>query len=309
MTAGSVLLVGGNGFLGQATARTLSAQGWRVGILSRGAVPDLPPSATWHCGCQANAHVVVPLLDQYGIIVHLASTSTPGTFADRPVLECEENLLQFLRFIEISECRPDLPVVYISSGGAVYGEPPDLPVVESCRLAPISNHAAGKAAAECFLSVQSSRGRRITVLRPSNIYGPGQYLKPGFGVIRTMLEHLRRGTAMDIWGNGESLRDYLYIDDFVSAMQCVVERPIAGTFNLGSGVGYSLNRLREIVERTTGRTLAVDHRPARPIDVKSVVLDSAVFRTAFEWAPTVGLEQGIGWTWQRLEAQEPMVPS
>jgi UDP-glucose 4-epimerase len=241
--------------------------------------------------------VVVPLLDQYGIIVHLASTSTPGTFADRPVMECEENLLQFLRFIEISECRPDLPIVYISSGGAVYGEPPDLPVVESCRLAPISNHAAGKAAAECFLSVQASRGRRITVLRPSNVFGPGQYLKPGFGVIRTMLEHLRRGTAMNIWGDGGSLRDYLYIDDFVSAMQRVVERPIVGTFNLGSGQGHSLNRLREIVERVSERSLTVSYRPRRAVDVGGVVLESAAFRATYGWSTAVGIEEGIRRTW------------
>jgi UDP-glucose 4-epimerase len=242
--------------------------------------------------------VVSPLLDRYGAVVHLASTSTPGTYADRPARECEENLLPLLRFVEISERRPEVPLVFISSGGAIYGQPAELPVVESQRLAPISNHAAGKAAAECFLGVQAARGRRITVLRPSNVYGPGQYLKPGFGVIRTMLEHVRRGTTMAIWGNGETLRDYLYVDDFVEAMRRVLEAPAVGTFNLGSGIGCSLNRLRSIVEEVTGRPLDVSFQAVRSVDVKGVVLDSTAFASAYGWAPVVSLEEGMQRTWE-----------
>lgn len=298
MTGGSVLLVGGNGFLGQALARALSEDGWRVGVLSRGPMPEVLAGVQWYGGSQADPTVVAPLLDQYGAVVHLASTSTPGTYADRPALECEENLLPLLRFVEIAEGRPDVPLVFISSGGAIYGEPPELPVGESLRLAPISNHAAGKAAAECFLGVQAARGRGITVLRPSNIYGPGQYLKPGFGVIRTMLEHVRCRSVMEIWGTGETLRDYLYVDDFVAAMRAVLEDPVPGTFNLGSGVGHSLNRLREVVEQVTGRPLQVDFRPSRSIDVKGVVLDSTAFAAAHEWKAEVLLGEGVRRTWE-----------
>ena len=297
MTAPSVLLVGGNGFLGQALARALSSTGWQVGVLSRGEMPEPLPGVTWHCGSQDDPGVVAPLLDRYGAVVHLASTSTPGTYADRPARECEENLLPLLRFVEISERRPEIPLVFISSGGAIYGQPLELPVGESQRLAPISNHAAGKAAAESFLGVQAARGHRITVLRPSNVYGPGQHLKPGFGVIRTMLEHVRRGTAMTIWGNGETFRDYLYVDDFVEAMRRVLEAPAVGTFNLGSGIGCSLNRLRSIVEEVTGRPLAVSFEPVRSVDVKGVVLDSTMCASIYGWTPTVSLEEGVRLTW------------
>ena len=298
MTKGSVLLVGGNGFLGQVLGRALSESGWQVGVLSRGSVPDMPPGVQWHCGSQDDVAVVAPLLDEYGVLVHLASTSTPGTYADQPARECAENLLPLLKFVEISESRPDIPLVFISSGGAIYGQPQDLPVGESRRLAPISNHAAGKAAAECFLGVQAARGRKITVLRPSNIYGPGQYLKPGFGVIRTMLEYVRRGTTMPIWGNGETLRDYLFVDDFVAAMCAALEAPRSATFNLGSGFGCSLNQLRGIVEEVTGRPLEVSFQPVRSVDVKGVVLDSTAFASTYGWVPVVSLEEGIQRTWE-----------
>jgi UDP-glucose 4-epimerase len=306
MTAPSVLLVGGNGFLGQALARALSSTGWQVGVLSRGEMPCPLPGVEWHGGSQDDPGVVAALLDMYGAVVHLASTSTPGTYADRPARECEENLLPLLRFLEISEGRPEVPLIFISSGGAIYGQPTELPVGESQRLAPISNHAAGKAAAECFLGVQAARGRRVTVLRPSNVYGPGQHLKPGFGVIRTMLEHARRGTAMAIWGDGETLRDYLYVDDFVEAMRRVLEAPTVGTFNLGSGVGVSLNALCRLAERVTARPIRTAYHPARGVDVRAVVLDGDAFQQRYGWQPHIALDEGLRRTWEWLASGWPI---
>jgi UDP-glucose 4-epimerase len=113
-----------------------------------------------------------------------------------------------------------------------------------------------------------------------------------------MLGHVRRGTAVAIWGTGETLRDYLYVDDFVEAMRRVLEAPTVGTFNLGSGIGCSLNRLRSIVEEVTGRPLNISFEPVRSVDVKGVVLDSTVFVSNYGWTPTVPLEEGVRRTWE-----------
>jgi UDP-glucose 4-epimerase len=115
-----------------------------------------------------------------------------------------------------------------------------------------------------------------------------------------MLEHVRRGTAMTIWGDGETLRDYLYVDDFVEAMRRVLEAPAVGTFNLGSGMGVSLNALCRLAERVTARPLETEYKAARGVDVRAVVLDGDAFQQRYGWQPHVALDEGMRRTWEWL---------
>lgn len=171
---------------------------------------------------------------------------------------------------------------------------------------PLSNYGVGKVAVEGFLRVYGRQhGERVTILRPSNVYGPGQPLREGFGVIRAMLEYARGGAAMEFWGDGETVRDFLFIEDWVEACwRLLAPEAQAGIYNIGAGEGCSLNSLRAIVERVTGRELRVCWRPARSVDVRGVVLDSTRLRQATGWAPQVTLEQGIGEMWDWLQNGE-----
>ena len=119
-----------------------------------------------------------------------------------------------------------------------------------------------------------------------------------------MLEHLRRGTVMEIWGDGTSVRDFLYIDDMLSALIRLIDFPHDNnTYNAGSGIGYSLNQLREIVESVCGNKLSAIYRPSRKSDVKTIVLDSSLLSKKTKWNPTVSLELGIELTWKWLKHQ------
>ena len=119
-----------------------------------------------------------------------------------------------------------------------------------------SYHGAGKVALEAFFSVLGQRRPGgLTILRPSNIYGPGQALRAGFGIIPTLLERARDGGKVTIWGDGSSVRDYLYIDDMVAACRLALVGP-SGVYNIGAGVGTSLNELIEQVQQITGRSVA-----------------------------------------------------
>jgi UDP-glucose 4-epimerase len=233
-------------------------------------------------------------------VIHLATTSTPGTYSREPLREGEENLRPLLQLMQALDSCPTIPLVYLSSGGAIYGNPETLPVTEEHDMAPLSYHAAGKAAAEHFLGVFARQGHRVIILRPSNAYGPGQPLKTGFGVIPTLLEHLRRGTPMEIWGDGETVRDYLYIDDLVEACLKALHHPASGIYNVGSGEGHSLNELCRLAERITGRLLEPHYRPSRGGDVKAVVLDICRIRREMGWVPQVDLEEGLRRTWAKL---------
>jgi UDP-glucose 4-epimerase len=135
-----------------------------------------------------------------------------------------------------------------------------------------------------------------------------EVLREGFGAIRTMLEHARQGTAMEFWGDGETVRDFLFIEDWVEACwRLLAPQAPVGVYNVGVGEGCSLNTLRAVVERVTGRELRVRWQPARSVDVRGVVLDSTRLRAATGWAPQLTLEEGIQRMWTWLEAGGGMV--
>jgi UDP-glucose 4-epimerase len=296
--ADGVLLLGGNGFIGQALASRFIQKGRCVHIVSRSKPTFAFCGAHHHTGSLDDAVLLDHLLPKCSTIIHLAATCTPGASANNPSREGEENLLPLLRLLEILSAYTPRPFIFISSGGTVYGDPASLPVTEEAPFAPLSYHGANKVAAELFLSVFARQGWPVMFLRPSNIYGPGQPLRASFGVIRTMLEHMRHGTEMEVWGDGETIRDYLYIDDFTEAVSIALEQKIAGTFNVGGGVGHSLNQLIALAETVTGRKLDVSRKPLRSGDVRSIVLDCQHLRETTGWTPAVALEEGLARTWQ-----------
>jgi len=300
MSEPRVLLLGGTGFLGTALARRLVREQWEVCVVGRRVVNSTMPGVVTRQASLDDVAMLRELLPTYRTVVHLASTTTPGSSAHSPVRETEENVLPALRLLEVLAEFEPVRLIYTSSGGTLYGNPAVLPVAEDQPLWPLSNHGVGKVAVEGFLRVYGRQhGDRVTILRPSNVYGPAQPLREGFGVIRTMLEYVRRGEAMEFWGDGETVRDFLFVEDWVEACWRVLAPEAAvGVYNVGVGEGCSLNSLRAVVERVTGRELRVSWQPARAVDVRGVVLDSARLRAATGWAPQVTLEEGIRQMWE-----------
>lgn len=297
-TTEAVLLVGGTGFIGRALAVRLAAMGREVHVLGRRPVTGFPEGVVVHCGDQGDREVVRPLLARCGAVVHLAGATVPADTVWQPVAEVEASLLPALRFLECAQEFSGRRYVLLSTGGALYGDA-DL-ASEQTRLAPGSYHGAGKLALESFFGVFGQRQPgSVSILRPANVYGPGQPLRAGFGVIRTLLERARDGEPLVVYGDGGAVRDYLYIDDMVAACVAALAAP-AVTCNIGSGQGMALRDLIAIVERVTGKTLAVDHRPARASDVGRIVLDAGLARGSLGWAPEIGLAEGIARTWRGL---------
>lgn len=280
----NVLLLGGTGFIGSALAGRLAQEKISAHIIGR---HDTQRLEQW-----------VP---QCGTVIHLACTTTPGSSANDPGLELG-NLALTLRLLALLRAQPQTHLIFFSSGGTVYGNPARLPVPEDALLAPLSNHGAGKASQEAFCQVLRAQGHAVSILRPSNAYGPGQTLKSGFGLLRTMLEHVRFGTTMEVWGDGENIRDFVYIDDIIDATMGLLKLPQdSATYNLGSGVGYSVNQVRAIVEAACGRQLQTSYRPARGIDVRSMVLDNTRLHARLGWQAAVGLTDGVARTWNWLQ--------
>jgi UDP-glucose 4-epimerase len=294
-----ILVVGGAGFMGRALTSRLLGSGYAVDVLIGHNTSLTHSLARVHTGGLENIALVRQLLAQCQIVIHAASATTPGTSARNPSLESELNLSPTLRFLEVLQAHPDVHLIYMSSGGTVYGDQTLRAISEESPIQPLSYYGAGKAATEIFLNCfQQNFSGRVTILRPSNLYGPGQPFDSRFGVVRAMLEHVRRDTVMNIWGDGNVVRDFIFIDDLVSACVKTIERQTnGGIYNIGSGEGYSLNNVRQVVEEITGRTLRVQYEPPRSIDVERIVLDISRAKQQLEWEPRVSLPQGIRATW------------
>lgn len=284
MKQDGILLLGGTGFIGGALAMRLRREGVPVRIVGRDDIQYLPQ---WLMGCST--------------VVHLASATTPGSSAAQPALE-QVNLDLTRYLVQCLDAHPEIHLIYFSSGGTVYGNPAQLPVREGAQLSPLSPYGIAKVAQEVTCQELSVHGHSmVTILRPSNAYGPGQTVKSGFGLVRTLLEHARLGTSMGVWGDGNNVRDYIYIDDIVDATLRLIRRPQdAGIYNLGSGVGHSINQVKQLVERVTRSQIRTDYYQARGTDVREVVLDSARLQKVLGWRLGVELAKGIELTWLQL---------
>mgnify|MGYP001589670879 CR=1 FL=1 len=304
MSRDDVLVIGGGGFLGRALTARLSAQGRRVHVLSRRNLVDFAPQVPVHGGGLENEVALRRLLPDCPTVFHLACTTTPSVSAGRPMLEMDENIAPTLRFLSVLRDYPDTHLIFLSTGGALYGNIGSRPAREDDPIDPQSFHGAGKAALEAFLRAHAARSRSpLTILRASNLYGPGQPLREGFGVVRAMLERARSGAPLEIWGDGEAVRDFMYIDDMVEICLRFAElKNDRGIYNVGSGKGYSLNQLRSVVETATRRPLRVAYGPRRAVDVQHIVLDTTRVRQRLHWTPQFSLERGVEVTWEWLSA-------
>lgn len=307
MNLQEVLLIGGMGYVGRQLQEPLKAAGYKIHVIDRKVPKQEGDENIEFYGCHlSDEAVLIKVLPRCSSVIFLASDSVPATTAGSPLREGELNLLPFLQFLDIFQDYRDVHLIYLSSGGTIYGNPQSIPVRESSPVAPISYHGAGKAAIEYFLHAESIQsGSRITILRPSNLYGPGQPYVPGFGVIRSMMEKLKRDQSVEIWGDGKIIRDYLYIDDFVAAcLACIkpgTQQKRFRIFNVSSGQSLSIMQLCDLIETVTDTKLKRIYLPGRAIDVKSVILDYSKIKKELGWQPVVEIREGLNRMWEWIQ--------
>lgn len=295
------LVIGGNGFIGAHLAEGLRTRGHGVRVLDPGqARADVDWAGIDYVqGAYTDAACILDALDEVDTVFHLASTTVPATSNRDPAHDVSSNLVGALGLIAAMQARGLRRIVFFSSGGTVYGDPDVLPVPESHPLRPISSYGIVKVAIEQYLSMYRHLGQLDPlVLRPSNPYGPRQSAAGGQGFVAAAIARLHAGTPLQIWGDGETVRDYIFIDDLVELAIRAADSGTCGIFNAGSGSGASLNDIRAAIERAAGRPMSVEHLPARGFDVRRVVLDVSAARERFAWTPAINLEDGIARTWR-----------
>lgn len=298
-----LLVLGATGFVGKRLLDRLQTRYPEIYAIARSA-DELQWNNTVHAYSASidNQELLKKILPQCKTVIHLASDSTPGSSALQPSLEATVNLLPSLRFLEYLQDYDHISLIYLSSGGTVYGTQASDLVAEDVALSPISYYGAGKASLEKFILAYCSQTQgAATILRPSNFYGPGQPYRRGFGVVPTIFRHILTGETMQIWGDGKTIRNYLYIDDFVDLCVKLIDNTEKGVkiYNVGSAVETTLNELCESIENATNMPVKRQYQAARQVDVKRIVLDCTRIREVHGWTPRTNLHDGLknAWKW------------
>ena len=246
---------------------------------------------------------IVPLPDPpVTAVVHVASASTPGSSAGKPLQELDENLRPTVALLQALQAHPRLSLIYLSSGGTLYSRIAEGASDELAAVYSRSYHGAGKIAAEHFIEAWCNQfDGAAVVLRPSNLYGPGQDERPGFGIVPAAFGKLTRGETLRVWGDGSAERDYLYIDDFTRLVLAALDaapKPGFRVFNACSGASIDLNGLFALIERVAGRTLHRTYDAGRKVDAPSVRMQATRAKQAFGWGAEVRLAEGLERTWR-----------
>jgi UDP-glucose 4-epimerase len=186
----------------------------------------------------------------------------------------------------------------------IYGAPKEIPTPETAATEPITAYGIGKLMIEKYLALYERQwGLGYRVLRVANLYGPFQRADKGQGLIAALLARALRGETIEIWGDGSVVRDYVFVDDVVDALQAAaIDDSGERIFNVGSGKGRSVREIITSIEAQLGTRLAIEWKPGRPIDVPVSILSNARSRDVLGWKPATLFEEGLRRTiewWRR----------
>ena len=304
-----VLVTGATGFIGSHTCDALLENGHQVRAYCRNHEVYRKPLSNieYVMGDIKDKFTLSEALIGIDCVLHLVSTSVPGTSNFDPIADITTNLTTTVSLLELMKKAGIPKIIFISSGGTVYGDPDSVPVKETQPLRPMCSYAIVKISIEHYLNMYSRLyGLKRVILRASNPYGPRQGHVRVQGLIGTVLERIATNQTIEIWGDGENIRDYFYVTDLANLCVKAIESETEGTFNAGSGIGTSVNDVIHMAERISGKKANITIQPLRNFDVRSTFLDISASSTAFNWSPQISLEAGMREHWHWIADQHDL---
>lgn len=297
---GGYLVTGGAGFIGSHLVEALLARGDRVRVLddlSSGKRNNLPQGAELIVGDVSDAPLVARAMAGMQGCFHLAAIASVQRSMEEWLATNRTNLVGSITIFETARRMPaPIPVVYASSA-AIYGDNPDMPIAESAPPAPLSAYGADKMASELHGRVAWRAHAVPTVgFRFFNVYGPRQDPhSPYSGVIAIFADRIANDRPITIFGDGEQVRDFVYVADVVRYLMAGMARPdLAGqVFNVCTGRPTSVNELARAIAATVGRTARIERAAARNGDIRMSIGDPARLNATFGFAAETRLADGL----------------
>ena len=298
MSYRSVLVTGGAGFVGSHLADRLLEQGLHVAV-----VDDFSSGRRMHLDSKVSVHQLdigaAELADVFReekpqVVFHLAAQASVSRSVADPEEDARVNVMGTLNLLRMCSRFGVHRFVYSSTGGALYGNPVQLPCSETHAIRPVSPYGASKHAAESYVHAYgSSAGFKYTILRPSNVYGPRQDPYGEAGVIAIFTQLMLENKEVTIFGSGEQERDFVYVGDVVEANLKALEQETNEEYNLGAGCGTTINAVFDMLAEATGYKERPVHVPPREGDVFKISLDNRKAEHLLGWSPRVDLAAGL----------------
>jgi UDP-glucose 4-epimerase len=311
-----ILVTGGAGFIGSHVVDAYVAAGHEVAVLdnfSTGSEANLNPAAALHRADlrdQAAVEKAVASFRPEIVNHHAAQSEVPKSVAD-PGLDAMVNIVGGLHMLKASLDHKVKKIIFISTGGALYGEPDVVPADEDHPVRPLSPYGTSKFSFEQYLGTfKRTFGLEFTVLRYANIYGPRQDFFAEEGrVVAIFASRMLTGKPVTIDGDGEQSRDMLHVGDAATANLAALERGDGEIFHISTGIPVSVNDLFRKLALLTDYKLAPNTGPKRKGDVYRIALDNSRARRGLGWEPRVSLEEGLSLTVDYFREQVSHAPA
>ncbi len=315
-----VLITGGAGFIGSHVVDEFLKEGFNViavDDLSSGKRENLDPSVSLEIGDITNKEFISDIFKKYRIeyVIHHAAQIDVRKSVSDPIYDANINIMGLLNLLELSKEYKIKKFVFASSGGVVYGEPSKLPVGEEYPKGPLSPYGVSKLSSEYYLYYYCKTfGIPYVALRYGNVYGPRQDPHGEAGVIAIFIGKILENKELTVFGTGEQVRDYVFVKDVAKINRLSVELEIEGesiddfAFNIGTGIGTSVNELINYLKELTGYTLPPIYRPPRKGELQKIILNPKKAERVFGISSWIGMKEGLkityDWFAKRNERDE-----
>jgi len=289
------LVLGANGFVGSNLVKELSKLNdlFEITIFSKES--EVIPNVKCVKGDFTRDADLMEAVNNIDVIFHLISSSNPARSEANPFEAYQVDLLQSLKLLEISRERGVKKIIFVSSGGTVYGNHEYLPIDENHQTNPMNNYGISKLAIEkLLLKYNKSYGMKNLILRLANPYGSGQNKNKNIGAVTIFLSKILNEETITIFGGGNTVRDYIYIDDVISALiSSATYLGVEEVFNIGTGKGTSLIELISLIEYKLKKKAIIEYVDSRSIDAEVNILSIDKAKRELGFYPKYSLEQGI----------------
>ena len=311
MSKKKIAVFGGGGFIGSTICDRLLEDGHYIRVFER---PRINPYRTfskderieWVAGDFSCAHDIESFIEGVDVVMHLVSSTLPRGSNEDVVFDVQSNLISSLHLLNAMVAQKIKKIIFISSGGTVYGNPIYIPLDEEHPTNPTVSYGITKLAIEKYLLLfQGLHGIKASILRVANPYGERQRIETAQGAVGVFLSNALRHQPIEIWGDGSVIRDYVYVGDVADAFSKAVNyEGTKSVFNIGSGSGKSLNEIINAMREILGLEFEVIYQPARAFDVPVSILNSSLALKELGWSTQVnfndGIKQTASWMADRL---------